>query len=276
MVYQVCPDGFKLVGGVCVPQSNEALMKWKSRQGKKREPQPEPEPDVDPDTPEPDVDPDTPEPDVEPEPDPEFWDNLNEAIAKDKEKEEAEAGVGLVSTTAGLTSVGYGLTKKAQRAMRQQNKQKIDEITEDDAVEDIELTERQSMNLFEDVAEEEAEEGDALLGDIQMTETTGLRQRTGAAGASEESTVLEGETEDIIIGDELAEEEMFLTTEELLSIGGGAGLIVGGLYIGADLIDSDFGKIQPLQSQEEAEMSGRDNVEVAQESLNAMGNIFGD
>ena len=105
MVYQVCPDGFKLVGGVCVPQSNEALMKWKSRQGKKREPEPEPEPDVDPDTPEPDVDPDTPEPDVEPEPDPEFWDNLNEAIAKDKEKEEAEAGVGLVSTTAGLTSV---------------------------------------------------------------------------------------------------------------------------------------------------------------------------
>ena len=68
MVYQVCPDGFKLVGGVCVPQSNEALMKWKSRQGKKRQPQPEPEPepDVDPDTPEPDVDPDTPEPAPEP------------------------------------------------------------------------------------------------------------------------------------------------------------------------------------------------------------------
>ena len=285
MVYNPCPDGFKLVGGVCVPQSNEALMKWKSRQGKKRQPQPEPEPepDIDPE-PEPDLEPERDaepepdvEPDVEPEPDPEFWDNLNEAIAKDKEKEEAEAAVGLVSTTAGLTSVGYGVTKKAQRAMRQQNKQKIDEVTEDDAVEDIELTERQSMNLFEDVAEEEeAGEEDAFLGGQTGTEMTGLRQRGAGTGTAEESTLLEEETEEMVIGDEIAEEEMFLTTEELLSIGGGAGLIVGGLYIGAYLIDSDFGKIQPIQSQEEAEMSGRDNVEVAQESMNSIGNIFGD
>jgi len=262
MVFNPCPDGWRLVGGVCVPTSNDALMKWKSRQGKSKRPStPDDTPDTDPDN----IDP----------VDPGFWDNLNDAIAKDKQEENVEEDVGAGAVTAGGLSVAYATTKKAQRAMRQGNKQKIDEVTEDDIAEDIEMTERESMNLFEDVVEEEElGEEDAFLGGQTGTEMTGLRQRNAGAGATEESTLLEGETDEMILGEELAEEEVFLTTEELVTLGGGVGLIVGGLYLGADAVDSDFGKVKPLQTKEEAEMSGRDNVEVAQDSLNAIGNIF--
>jgi len=74
MVYQVCPEGFKLIGGVCVPTSNEALMRWKSKQRIRgpRQPEPEPEPQPEPEpepTPEPEPEP-APQPEPEPEPAP--------------------------------------------------------------------------------------------------------------------------------------------------------------------------------------------------------------
>lgn len=271
MVFNPCPDGWRLVGGVCVPTSNDALMKWKSRQRKGKTPS---TPDDTPDTP---VTPNTPtDPDDVDPVDPDFWDNLNDAIAKDKQEENVEQDVGVGAVTAGGISVAYSTTKKAQRAMRQGNKQKIDEYTEDDLAEEIEMNEYRPDNLFEDVVEEEElGEEDAFLGGQTGTEMTGLRQRTAGGGATEESTLLEGETDEMILGEELAEEEVFLTTEELVTLGGGVGLIVGGLYLGADAVDPDFGKVQPLQTKEEAEMSGRDNVEQAQDSMNAIGNIFG-
>ena len=109
MVYQVCPGGFKLVGGVCVPQSNEALMKWKSRQGKKRQPQPEPEPepDVDPDTPEPDVDPDTPEPDVDPDtPEPDVEPDTREDFQKVDPTGMSQSEIAALLVSAGMVASG--------------------------------------------------------------------------------------------------------------------------------------------------------------------------
>ena len=109
MVYNPCPDGFKLVGGVCVPQSNEALMKWKSRQGKKRQPQPEPEPepDVDPDTPEPDVDPDTPEPDVDPDtPEPDVEPDTREDFQKVDPTGMSQGEIAALLVSAGMVASG--------------------------------------------------------------------------------------------------------------------------------------------------------------------------
>jgi len=109
MVYNPCPDGFKLVGGVCVPQSNEALMKWKSRQGKKRQPQPEPEPepDVDPDTPEPDVDPDTPEPDVDPDtPEPDVEPDAREDFQKVDPTGMSQGEIAALLVSAGMVASG--------------------------------------------------------------------------------------------------------------------------------------------------------------------------
>ena len=119
MVYNPCPDGFKLVGGVCVPQSNEALMKWKSRQGKKRQPQPEPEPepDIDPDTPEPDVDPDTPEPDVDPDtPEPDVEPD-NEPDAREDFQKVDPTGMSQGEIAALLVSAGMVASGSAVRAV---------------------------------------------------------------------------------------------------------------------------------------------------------------
>jgi len=44
MVYDPCPEGFKLVGGVCVPMTNDALMRWKSKSRKKGSLPPDPDP----------------------------------------------------------------------------------------------------------------------------------------------------------------------------------------------------------------------------------------
>jgi len=42
MPYDPCPEGFRLQGGVCVPMSNDALMRWKSKSRKKGSLPPDP------------------------------------------------------------------------------------------------------------------------------------------------------------------------------------------------------------------------------------------
>jgi len=57
MVYNPCPEGFKLQGGVCVPISNDALMRWKSKSRKKGSLPPDPDPPIPPIPPVPPVPP---------------------------------------------------------------------------------------------------------------------------------------------------------------------------------------------------------------------------
>lgn len=44
MPFDPCPEGFRLQGGVCVPMSNDALMRWKSKSRKKGSLPPDPDP----------------------------------------------------------------------------------------------------------------------------------------------------------------------------------------------------------------------------------------
>ena len=96
MVFNPCPDGYKLQGGVCVPLNTAAIKTFRNKNkkfGVTDEPAPEPEPEPEP-APEPE-----PEPEPAPEPKPERFKKVNT-------KGMSDADIAALLTAAGMVATG--------------------------------------------------------------------------------------------------------------------------------------------------------------------------
>ena len=219
MVYNPCPDGFKLVGGVCVAIDNEALMRFKSKKrvrGKQRQPEPEPEPQ-----PEPEPEP-APEPEPEPEPTPE-----PQSSKKKKKDKNGLSDADIAALTASGASITAGAAAYASKIAQQSASNIAGEVSEIEMFSpaaQAEATRVTGLNeLNEEVLEEEELEplleeegveltemgGEELAEDLALEgledvalETTPLLEEVGAEVGTE--LAVEAAAEAGLVGTEVA------------------------------------------------------------------------